>query len=248
MKNNGNDTREPLPWRGGHRPEPRGERFRTHSATPGAYRHDEGRVTPATKLLVEKLERMPVDRVSGFLVKSTMMESKVMETVREKGPKYEQQLLALPEIRTVRIAKNHAQLHALVDALVHVVPLKNQVEAAHAEIQNMARDRQLAINADHPIVVEFWELYEYLNSAAGGLNHSRNDGNLIVNLNDFAKEAAEKRQKVPDLTELKRHLKQASAPNSLRPTGTSARHGIPMPPTNRKPCGAGFSRPPDRHQ
>ncbi|NBA97949.1 toprim domain-containing protein [Pseudomonas sp. R5(2019)] len=214
VKNNGNDTREP-PFRGAV---VIGQNHAVNASEPILQRlvhiamTKDGQ-TPQTKLLVEKLERMPVDRVSGFLVKSTMKESMVMETVREKGPKYEQQLLALPEIRTVRIAKNHAQLHALVDALVHVIPLKkHQVEAAHTEIQNMAKDRQLAINADHPIVVEFWELYEYLNSTAGGLNHSRNDGLIAVNLNDFAKEAAEKRQKVPDLTELKRHLKTSKCP------------------------------------
>ncbi|WP_019407736.1 toprim domain-containing protein [Pseudomonas psychrophila] len=226
VKNNGNDTREP-PFRGAV---VIGQNHAVNASEPILQRlvhiamTKDGQ-TPQTKLLVEKLERMPVDRVSGFLVKSTMMESKVMETVREKGPKYEQQLLALPEIRTVRIAKNHAQLHALVDALVHVIPLKkHQVEATHTEIQNMAKDRQLAINADHPIVVEFWELYEYLNSTAGGLNHSRNDGLIAVNLNDFAKEAAEKRQKVPDLTELKRHLKTSKCPKFVE--------------TNRNVCSA----------
>lgn len=226
VKNNGNDTREP-PFRGAV---VIGQNHAVNASEPILQRlvhiamTKDGQ-TPQTKLLVEKLERMPVDRVSGFLVKSTMMESKVMETVREKGPKYEQQLLALPEIRTVRIAKNHAQLHALVDALVHVIPLKkHQVDAAHAEIQSMAKERQLAINADHPIVVEFWELYEYLNSAASGLNHSRNDGLIAVNLNDFAKEAAEKRQKVPDLTELKRHLKTSKCPKFVE--------------TNRNVCSA----------
>jgi hypothetical protein len=226
VKNNGNDTREP-PFRGAV---VIGQNHAVNASEPILQRlvhiamTKDGQ-TPQTKLLVEKLERMPVDRVSGFLVKSTMMESKVMETVREKGPKYEQQLLALPEIRTVRIAKNHAQLHALVDALVHVIPLKmHQVYAAHAEIQSMAKERQLAINADHPIVVEFWELYEYLNSTAGGLNHSRNDGLIAVNLNDFAKEAAEKRQKVPDLTELKRHLKTSKCPKFVE--------------TNRNVCSA----------
>jgi hypothetical protein len=226
VKNNGNDTREP-PFRGAV---VIGQNHAVNASEPILQRlvhiamTKDGQ-TPQTKLQVEKLERMPVDRVSGFLVKSTMMECKVMETVREKGPKYEQQLLALPEIRTVRIAKNHAQLHALVDALVHVVPLKkHQVDAAHAEIQSMAKERQLAINADHPIVVEFWELYEYLNSTAGGLNHSRNDGLIAVNLNDFAKEAAEKRQKVPDLTELKRHLKTSKCPKFVE--------------TNRNVCSA----------
>ena len=226
VKNNGNDTREP-PFRGAV---VIGQNHAVNASEPILQRlihiamTKDGQ-TPQTKLLVEKLERMPVDRVSGFLLKATTKENIVMETVREKVPVYEQQLLALPEIRTVRIAKNHAQMHALVDALVHVVPLKtHQVKAAHAEIQSMAKARQLAINADHPIVVEFWELFEYLNSSDGGLNHSRNDDVIAVNLNDFAKEAAEKRQKVPDLTELKRHLKTSKCPKFVE--------------TNRNVCSA----------
>lgn len=226
VKNNGNDTREP-PFRGAV---VIGQNHAVNASEPILQRlvhiamTKDGQ-TPQTKLLVEKLERMPVDRVSGFLIKATMKENIVMQTVREQVPVYEQKLLALPEIRTVRIAKNHAQLHALIDALVHVIPLKkHQVDAAHTEIQSMAKERQLAINADHPIVVEFWELYEYLNNAAGGLNHSRNDGLIAVNLNDFAKEAAEKRQKVPDLTELKRHLKTSKCPKFLE--------------TNRNVCSA----------
>lgn len=226
VKNNGNDTREP-PFRGAV---VIGQNHAVNASEPILQRlvhiamTKDGQ-TPQTKLLVEKLERMPVDRVSGFLIKATMKENIVMQTVREQVPVYEQKLLALPEIRTVRIAKNHAQLHALIDALVHVIPLKkHQVDAAHTEIQSMAKERQLAINADHPIVVEFWELYEYLNSAAGGLNHSRNDGLIAVNLNDFAKEAAEKRQKVPDLTELKRHLKTSKCPKFIE--------------TNRNVCSA----------
>ncbi|HBP47789.1 toprim domain-containing protein [Pseudomonas sp.] len=226
VKNNGNDTREP-PFRGAV---VIGQNHAVNASEPILQRlvhiamTKDGQ-TPQTKLLVEKLERMPVDRVSGFLIKATMKENIVMQTVREQVPVYEQKLLALPEIRTVRIAKNHAQLHALIDALVHVIPLKkHQVEAAHTEIQSMAKERQLAINADHPIVVEFWELYEYLNNAAGGLNHSRNDGLIAVNLNDFAKEAAEKRQKVPDLTELKRHLKTSKCPKFIE--------------TNRNVCSA----------
>ncbi|WP_235668669.1 hypothetical protein [Pseudomonas savastanoi] len=79
----------------------------------------------------------------------------------------------------------------------------------------MAKERQLAINADHPMVVEFWELYEYLNSHAGALNHSRNEGLIAVNLNDFAEAAANKRQKVPDLAELKRHLKTSKCPKFI---------------------------------
>ncbi|RMM74756.1 hypothetical protein ALQ73_04899 [Pseudomonas savastanoi pv. glycinea] len=38
---------------------------------------------------------------------------------------------------------------------------------------------------------------------------------IAVNLNDFAEAAANKRQKVPDLAELKRHLKTSKCPKFI---------------------------------
>jgi hypothetical protein len=33
----------------------------------------------------------------------------------------------------------------------------------HAEVARMAQERQEAINADHPLVREFWDMVEFLN-------------------------------------------------------------------------------------
>jgi hypothetical protein len=221
VKNNGNDTREP-PFRGGF---VFGQNHPVNASVPILQRivhvgmTTEGQ-TSRTKELVEELERMPVDRLSGFLIAATTRESKVMEIVKERTPYHESELLKEPEIRTIRIAKNHAQLHALVDALATVIPLKaHHISGAHGEIRTMAKERQLAISADHPLVVEFWELFEFLDSSEGEgdgmLNHSRKDGLIAVNLNEFAEMAANKRQRVPDLTELKRHLKTSKYPRFI---------------------------------
>jgi len=219
VKNNGNDTREP-PFRGAlvvsqnhavNASEPILQRIVHVSMTSQSH-------TPASKAMAEKLERMPVDQVSGFMLKALAQEARVLEVVTDQAPVYEQQLLELPEIRTVRIAKNHSQLYALVDALAEVLPLTGeQIAAAHAEVCAMAIARQQAINADHPQVVEFWELYDFLNGQdeKGALNHARREGVIAVNLNEFAEMAANKRQQVPPLTELKRLLKTSKHPKFI---------------------------------
>ena len=141
-----------------------------------------------------------------------------MRLMEENTSLYEQELLAQPGVRTVRIAKNHAQLRSLVDALAEVAPLGERRKAlAHAEISRMALERQQAINADHPTVREFWDLYEFLNGLdeKGALNHARKDELIAVNLNEFVEMAANKRQQVPPLSDLKRLLKTSKSPKFL---------------------------------
>lgn len=221
VKNNGNDTREP-PFRGAlliaqnnavNASEPILQRL-------GHVNLTREHQTPETKLLAEQLERMPVEQLSGFLVKALQPEDKVMELIDARTSGYEQELLAIPGIRTVRIAKNHAQLRSLVDGLQLVVPLSNErAQLVHEEVCRMALERQQAINADHPLVREFWDLFEFLNGPmnelGGALNHSRKKEFVAVNLNEFIEMAANKRQQVPNLGELKRLLKTSKSPKFI---------------------------------
>ena len=107
---------------------------------------------------------------------------------------------------------------AFVAALALVVPLsKEQQQAAGQLVLEMARERQRAINADHPLVQEFWESFDYLNwlpvtgttgpKEGPHLNHSRDPALIAVNLNEFVERAAMHRQQVPVLSELKKVLR-----------------------------------------
>lgn len=219
VKNNGNDTREP-PFRGAlliaqNNPVNASEPILQRLCHVHLTREHH---TPETKQFAEQLERMPMESISGFLVKALQREASTMALMEANTSVYEQELLALPGIRTVRIAKNHAQLRSLVDALAGIVPLGDERRAlVHTEINRMGLERQQAINADHPTVREFWDLYEFLNGVdtKGALNHSRRDGLIAVNLNEFVEMAANKRQQVPVLTDLKRLLKTSKSPKFL---------------------------------
>lgn len=171
--------------------------------------------TERTKLMAETLERAPMEQVSHFLLDSVMHEHQVMKTIRDKTPVWEKALLAVPDIKSVRIAKNHAQLMAMVQALATVVPLSDDViQEAHDCLVDLAISRQQAINADHPIVQDFWEIFDYLNGGedeAPRLDHSINSDVIAVNLNHFVQRATEHRQQIPPLIELKRHLKNSKA-------------------------------------
>ncbi|MCC5811345.1 MAG: toprim domain-containing protein [Ectothiorhodospiraceae bacterium] len=174
--------------------------------------------SPETKQTAELLERMPMEQVSGFALAATTRERALLEVIRSRMPIYETALADMPEIRVHRIAKNHAQMMALIDCLgplgLDLLPA-NALSEAMVLLERMAVERQQAINADHPVVQEFWEAFDYIEGLKGGrstLNHYHDDGKQIaVNLKHFEHEAAEQKLRVPPTPELKRHLKTSKA-------------------------------------
>ncbi len=116
------------------------------------------------KTAAEWLSRVDISEVSYFLIKATTKAKEILETFAHYQHGYERQLLNRPEIKTVRIAKNHAQIMALVHALALVVDLKQeQLSATLAELEKMAIAREKAIGDDHPMIAQFWETFYFLN-------------------------------------------------------------------------------------
>jgi len=164
-----------------------------------------------TRAAAMALESTPVEAVSGFILAAAKRERQILTTVFERTPYRERQLQQIPQIKTMRVAKNHGQLLALADALRHVVRINDeQFAALEQQIILMAIEREEAINADHPLVQEFWEAYEYLNGADAAqprLNHSRDPQTIAINLNHFIQVATEHRQQIPPVRDLKKLLK-----------------------------------------
>ncbi|MDF1687290.1 MAG: toprim domain-containing protein [Parvibaculaceae bacterium] len=164
----------------------------------------------ASKNAAERLESMPLGHVSQFLQMACMAETKVMETVKRQTPFYEKELMVREGITSVRIAKNHAQILGLVDALADLVTLsREQRDAIYNTVCDIAVERQEAIVADHPMVAEFWEMYDFLNAGKSGarLNHSHDASTIAINFNHFGRLAQRENQQVPAISDLKRLLK-----------------------------------------
>jgi hypothetical protein len=120
-----------------------------------------------------------------------------------------------PGIRNGRLAKNHAQLAAMLDAMRLVVTNLTdfQVEQAQAFVLTMLEERQRAVETDHPHVEWFWERFDYLNNPVNSTNtapldHSRSPDVHAISLVDFEKRCADAGLRLPCATnELKRLLK-----------------------------------------
>ncbi|UCV02328.1 toprim domain-containing protein [Dechloromonas denitrificans] len=211
VKNTGNDTREP-PFRGAI--------VISQNATVSASDAFMQRLmhvwleakqpTDESRALFKRLASYPVKKCSQFILLATRAEAAIMQTVAERHPIYVKVLDDNANIKQQRIIHNHAQLMALVDALRHVVKFSDEAHSAvMEEIVAMAEERQQAINADHPRVQEFWEIFDYIEAKSAGdvLNHSLKDDLIAINLNDFVQKAENHRQQIPEMSELKKMLR-----------------------------------------
>ncbi|KHL68899.1 hypothetical protein SF06_22350 [Pseudomonas flexibilis] len=169
-------------------------------------------VTSTSRAAADNLNHLSAREVSHFLLMAVKKEGAVLELFRERVKVHETTLRGLQQIRVERIIKNHAQMMALVDALRLIVPLTDhQLASVQQTLMGMALERQAAINADHPQVAEFWEVYEYLESLGDGpmVNHSKKDELIAINLNEFCERAAEHRQKLADVNTLRDLLRES---------------------------------------
>jgi hypothetical protein len=163
-------------------------------------------VTAESRAAADNLNLMPVEHLSHFLLMAVRAEPQVMAKFAERVVVHEQRLRKIKEIRVERIIKNHSQIMALVDCLCLVCPLdEHQMVTTHQQLTTMALERQTAISADHPMVAEFWEVFDYLESLGEGpqVNHSNDPQLIAINLNEFAELASEHRQSLADLKTLR---------------------------------------------
>lgn len=189
--------------------------------------------SPETKVAAQNLEQWPIEQISGFIVHAARRETEVMNRFRQAFAQYETELLAMPDLRTNRLAKTHGQLLAFLDALRAIVPLTDaQQSAAAAMIVQMARERQLAVNSEDPTVSIFWERFDYFeenepaSQVGNRINHHRRaaEGMIAVRLNEMEARCADKRLDLPSHSELIRALKLSKARRFVEVTTVNSRN------------------------
>ncbi|SFB30150.1 toprim domain-containing protein [Azotobacter beijerinckii] len=162
--------------------------------------------TVESRAAADNLNLMRVGELSHFMLKALRAEAQVLSTFVQRVAVHEASLRRLKEIRVERIIKNHAQMMAMVDCLRLVCPLTDEMlHTTQQQLMTMALERQSAISADHPLVAEFWEVFEYLETTGEGpqVNHSTDPKLIAINLNQFAEKASEHRQNLADLKTLR---------------------------------------------
>ncbi|WP_169900760.1 bifunctional DNA primase/helicase [Pseudomonas gessardii] len=213
MKTNGNETYEP-PFRGTIAISQNADVSASEAILTRIIKSHFARpeVTTESRAAADNLNLIPVEQLSHFLLMAVRAEAQIMAKFAERVLVHEQRLRKLKDIRVERIIKNHSQIMALVDCLCLICPLdENQRVTTHQALTTMALERQAAISADHPLVTEFWEVYEYLESLGEGpqVNHSTDPKLIAINLNEFAELASIHRQNLADLKTLRALLTES---------------------------------------
>lgn len=172
--------------------------------------------TLETKHIVDSLDRLPIELTSRFIAHALKNEQAILETYQQRIRMYEARYHEFGVTHT-RIALNHAQIAAMIDCLqTHVLSglmTDQQAEQAKQALFEMAQTRVQRLQADHPDVDKFWSVFEFLMSTSKFVCHTNiNDPSrkIGINLNHFYKVARENYQDLPDITQMKRLLKNSS--------------------------------------
>ena len=211
-KNNQNDTNEPL-FKGALVI----SQNATLKASPAILERiihiytDRSNHTVESRSAVDTISRLPMADLSGFMVKALTLEKQILELVKKRQPDFEQWLRQEPMINNNRISLNHSMMCAFIEALALLVDISpTQMALVHEQLKAMAIDREHVCGADHPLVQEFWEIYEFLEGNEDKVvNHSRDPQFIAINLNQFAEESAVHKQRIPPLSDLRALLKNS---------------------------------------
>lgn len=166
-----------------------------------------------TKRIVDELDRLDIEDACTYMTYCLQNESAFLETYKSKLAELETQFHA-NGITHTRIALCHAQVSALVESVAEHI-LKDVIDLeeicdAQDMLLNMAKERVDQLNGDHPLVEQFWDVYEYLNASRSShfsINHFDADAQQIaINLNELYKIAARNYQQLPDIKEMKNLL------------------------------------------
>ncbi len=167
--------------------------------------------TSESRIKARRLEQMPMDELSGFLVEALKNEHAILNKVHAMFETYQARIMQLDGVHTTRIGLTHGLMLALLDALTLLMPIPAHIKKMTEDyICKIAVERDVELKQDHPILEQFWEVYEYLNAEGFAVNHSRNDEYISINLNQFYCLAAEMRQQLDDIKTVKKMLPQTS--------------------------------------
>lgn len=207
---------------------------------------DKGRFTPEGKEAGNRLKKYDTKAVSHWMIAMVRQEKPILEHFHKRFAVHEARLLDHPEVQNDRLAFNHAQLAAALDCLAHAMMIDGkptitppQVAEGHDLITQMCLLQHGALGADDPIVVQFWENFDFLNQkmtegkteaeGAYGLNHYRKSeqGLIAVSMPEIELAFAQHRIAIPGGTmlELKKRLKTSKARKFIADKQVNCRDG-----------------------
>ncbi len=179
---------------------------------------DKSQHSQRTKEAAIRLERYPIEALSGFIPHVLSKGKTLFTEICQRYEEIEKVLYAEPDIHHTRIARNHAQIIALLEILPQIIPLSvEQLGETTDFIVELAKERVKAVQQDPDDINEFWAMFDYLDSEdVYGVNHASQENTFAVNFNQLAQIASEKRQPFIDIVTIKKRLKLGKSRKFIR--------------------------------
>lgn len=199
----------------------------------------------STKNAADQIAEFDFEKLSGSIIHFIKQENEWLKTFFEEFTDWENRFFDnICRVRNQRIRKNHAQLHAAIDACFSGEnPLlkwdRDKIHAAHDIVDEMAKARDKGLQNDHPLVGEFWDVFDYLLNVEkiksgdpellgednSSINLHRDPDKIAVNLNRFADLARKHNQTHPPLSILKKHLTGSKTRKFIEVTNVNSQSG-----------------------
>lgn len=167
-----------------------------------------------TRTRARWFESQSSDTVGGFLRQALRNEKRILgiyfKSFEEIEPRF-----ADGGLQVLRVIKCHAQVAAMGRALPVLFPAMETelIEELTEYLYLRAKARETRLKADHPVVAQFWETFDYLNMETkkeeGWLNHAADDDTIAVNLNEYRMACMDYGQELMDFKLLKRLLPES---------------------------------------
>ncbi|OYQ75956.1 hypothetical protein [Wohlfahrtiimonas chitiniclastica] len=159
------------------------------------------------------LARLSVEEVSGFLFYVLKNEQLIMDIVDRTFQSNRDHIMALPNVKMERIGSTHGLMLSGLQALSEILPITdNTKQKVMNFIDQIAIERERDLVSDHPALDQFWDVYDYFESLVQpnqpySLNHSPNEDEIAIHLNEFFPHAKLNHQALEDIKLIKKIIK-----------------------------------------
>lgn len=162
---------------------------------------DKSHHSPVTRQSAQRIERLDVEEVSGFLLHAITHEESILKLIDQSYEEYRNEVMNIPGIETERVGHNHAILLSLLDALCKLINIDDATRKKTRDfIMTIAYQREQDLKLDHPYLEQFWDVFEYLEDEGAHVNHYLPTENQIAfNLNEVYEVARNRGQDLEDI-------------------------------------------------
>ena len=200
--------------------------------------YDASHHTSAGHDAIMRLKALRFEDLSGFMIKALRNEAALLAEFKTRYQSHNSRLQASKAIKEHRIIDNHAHLLAIIDCLHYVITIPQpRLDEAKRLVQRMAVERDQLLQKDHPIITDFWQTFNELNSGIlkkkqiegewhdglkentvvheeGQLDHSKDPAKIAVSLVEYIKVCKE-HGIYADIKELRKHLVNCKEPKFI---------------------------------